>query len=139
MGVSYRDIAILFPKWAGTGRINDALKKAGIPVFHTSTQPGVSAAFDLSENTVKVLTVHTAKGLEFPVVFLFGAEAVAVPTDFAKATEKEAHMARTIYVGMTRATDILYVTYTKLKGIVGQADLQKRWCEFKSYPDDFEF
>lgn len=87
---------------------------------------------------MKVLTVHAAKGLEFPVVFLFGSEAVQVPADFAQADEEEANKARTLYVGMTRATDILYLTYTKLKGLAERAASQKCRCEFRKYPDDFD-
>jgi superfamily I DNA/RNA helicase len=77
--------------------------------------------------------------LEFPVVFLFGAEAIPIPATLQNATEGEANWARVLYVGMTRATDLLYITYTRSNRIVDQAAALKAWCELRSYPDDFEF
>ena len=77
---------------------------------------------------MKLLTVHAAKGLEFPVVFLFGAEAIELPQDIENASAAEANWSRVLYVGMTRATDLLYLTYTRLKGAVEHATSLTEWA-----------
>lgn len=63
---------------------------------------------------MNVCTYHSAKGLEFPIVFcsmthLFPCGRASGAEDAAKEVEGEA--ARLLYVGMTRARDQLYVTY----------------------------
>ena len=64
---------------------------------------------DLSEPTVKILTVHSAKGLEFDVVFLVGLEQLPNPD----GTADNDRQGRTGYVGATRARDQLVMTYSK--------------------------
>jgi superfamily I DNA/RNA helicase/mRNA-degrading endonuclease YafQ of YafQ-DinJ toxin-antitoxin module len=72
--------------------------------------------FDILEEQIKVMTIHSAKGLEFPVVFLMG----LIEGDFPRLPrgdiqdEEEARLeierARMLcYVGMTRAADLLYL------------------------------
>lgn len=74
-------------------------------------------------NYISLMTLHSAKGLEFPVVFIIGLEEGILP--YCKAIKNEDEIAeerRLFYVGMTRAKDILYLTgaskrklYTKLQ------------------------
>lgn len=64
--------------------------------------------FGDKQDTVKLITYHSSKGLEFPVVAMPG---VCVPSD-AESAEEEA---RLLYVAMTRATRELLV----LEGAVG--------------------
>lgn len=59
---------------------------------------------------VAVLTLHGAKGLEFPVVFLAGLEAALLPGPSRRAAEL-AEERRLFYVGLTRARDLLYLSY----------------------------
>jgi len=77
-------------------------------------------------NAVNILTVHGAKGLEFPIVFMINlvserfptrnrAEVLPIPDDLIKETlpEGDEHVPeerRLFYVGMTRAEDLLYLT-----------------------------
>jgi superfamily I DNA/RNA helicase len=63
--------------------------------------------FDLLHDSVKIMTLHSAKGLEFPVVFL-----VVPPTSVSNNEDgdEELERERTLcYVGMTRASDALYL------------------------------
>jgi superfamily I DNA/RNA helicase len=63
-----------------------------------------SGDFDPLENTIKVLTMHASKGLEFPVVAILGAGQMPKPG------EEPADEARLFYVAATRATHKLIVT-----------------------------
>jgi DNA helicase-2/ATP-dependent DNA helicase PcrA len=60
---------------------------------------------------ISLMTLHSSKGLEFPVVFIAGLEEGVLP--YCKAMERECEIAeerRLFYVGMTRAKDILWLT-----------------------------
>ncbi|MGH7450058.1 MAG: PD-(D/E)XK nuclease family protein, partial [bacterium] len=93
--------------------------------------PGLADA-DLDEDAVQVLTIHKAKGLEFPVVFMVGLVARKFPTDARESTielpdalikdklpEGDFHLQeerRLFYVGMTRAKNELYLTSSRDHG-----------------------
>ena len=64
------DIAILLTQWRGVSKLRTALINASIPfeVFDKNN----ALEFDPTTPTVKVITVHSGKGYEFPVVFLVG-------------------------------------------------------------------
>ena len=60
---------------------------------------------------ISLMTLHSSKGLEFPVVFIAGLEEGVLP--YCKAMERECEIAeerRLFYVGMTRAKDFLWLT-----------------------------
>ena len=62
-------------------------------------------------DSVSLMTLHNAKGLEFPVVFVTGLEEGVLPYCKAMNTEDEiSEERRLFYVGMTRARDILWLT-----------------------------
>jgi len=67
-----------------------------------------------TENSVSLMTMHSTKGLEFPVVFVAGLEDGLMP--YFKALQSNDEIAeerRLFYVGMTRAKDVLWLTGTK--------------------------
>jgi len=71
---------------------------------------------------VKFLTIHSAKGLEFPNVFLIGLVEGAFPRIRPEAPKASLEEERRIcYVGMTRATERLFLTYPKY-----QSDARKK-------------
>jgi DNA helicase II / ATP-dependent DNA helicase PcrA len=77
---------------------------------------------DLQEedSRVSLMTLHSAKGLEFPVVFLVGMEQGLFPNfrslDDPKAIEEER---RLCYVGITRARELLFLTHTRERRLWG--------------------
>lgn len=65
-----------------------------------------------AENSVSMMTLHAAKGLEFPVVFIVGLEEGLFPSSRAENSEDELEEERRLaYVGMTRAMQGLFLTF----------------------------
>lgn len=72
------------------------------------------------DNAVTLLTVHSAKGLEFPVVFIVGMEEGLFPISRALDDEEELEEERRLcYVAITRAERLLFITHAKLRTIYG--------------------
>ncbi|WP_320782046.1 DNA helicase PcrA [Streptomyces sp. CRN 30] len=73
------------------------------------------------DGVVTLMTLHTAKGLEFPVVFLTGMEDGVFPHMRALGQTKELEEERRLaYVGITRARERLYLTRSTLRSAWGQ-------------------
>lgn len=73
-----------------------------------------------SEDSVTLMTLHSAKGLEFPVVFLIGLEEGIFPGNKSIGEPKEIEEERRLfYVGITRAKQYLYLTCSKKRTIFG--------------------
>jgi DNA helicase-2/ATP-dependent DNA helicase PcrA len=69
---------------------------------------------------VMLMTMHSAKGLEFPVVFLAGMEEGLFPSYRSIGEEKEMEEERRLcYVGITRAREQLYLTHSKSRMLFG--------------------
>ena len=81
---------------------------------------------DAGENAVVLMTMHSAKGLEFPVVFMPGMEDGLFPGwrafDKPDGIEEER---RLCYVGMTRAMQKLYLTSAQMRTLYGKTDYTK--------------
>ena len=72
------------------------------------------------EDVVTVMTLHSAKGLEFPVVFITGFEEGIFPHSRSLNSEEELEEERRLcYVGMTRAKERLYLTYAWRRNLNG--------------------
>jgi len=75
---------------------------------------------DLNGNAVTLMTLHAAKGLEFPVVFMTGMEETIFPHTRALYNQTEMEEERRLcYVGMTRAREELYMMYATSRMLYG--------------------
>jgi DNA helicase-2/ATP-dependent DNA helicase PcrA len=73
-------------------------------------------------NAVTLMTLHAAKGLEFPVVFMVGMEETIFPHSRALYDQSEMEEERRLcYVGMTRAREELYMLYATSRMLYGGA------------------
>jgi DNA helicase-2/ATP-dependent DNA helicase PcrA len=71
-------------------------------------------SFDDKKNSVTLMTLHSAKGLEFPVIFIAGLEMGLCPLQRNSSDRSELEEERRLlYVGMTRAQENLYLTYAR--------------------------
>lgn len=78
---------------------------------------------DQESSEVTLMTLHTAKGLEFPVVFLVGMEENVFPLSRASEDEDELEEERRLaYVGITRAEKILYLTNANSRMLYGKTN-----------------
>ena len=77
--------------------------------------------YNADEDSVTMMTIHSAKGLEFPTVFVTGLEEGMFPSlrsmDFNDEIEEER---RLFYVATTRAKETLHMTYAKSRMMFGQ-------------------
>ena len=88
-----------------------------LPRFLTELSTGAEVdAWDPRADRVALLTLHAAKGLEFPVVFLVGCEDGLLPLRFPGAPPTADDLAeerRLFFVGLTRAQDRLYISHAR--------------------------
>ena len=79
-----------------------------------------------TEDSVTLMTLHSAKGLEFPVVFLIGMEEGLFPSYRSIGEKRELEEERRLcYVGITRAKEYLYLTCAKQRTIFGSTSCNK--------------
>jgi DNA helicase-2/ATP-dependent DNA helicase PcrA len=89
------------------------------------------------EDAVQLMTLHSAKGLEFPLVFLVGLEEGLFPhkmsIDNLSGLEEER---RLCYVGVTRAMSKLYICHTESRRLHGEINLCRPSRFIKEIPND---
>lgn len=80
---------------------------------------------NLTDNQVKLMTVHSAKGMEFPVVFIVGLEQGLFPLVRNRSNQDdEEEERRLFYVGLTRAMEKVFLSYAKNRQRFGMDSYQ---------------
>jgi len=102
---------------------------------HTALESGESQA-DEFEAAVQLMTMHSAKGLEFPLVFIAGLEEGMFPSqqsveEIGRLEEER----RLCYVGMTRAMSKLYLCHAESRRIYGQEKFHKASRFLRELPE----
>lgn len=79
------------------------------------------------EEKVTLMTLHSAKGLEFPIVFLIGMEENVFPHSRSMFDDEEMEEERRLaYVGITRAEKELYLTHAKMRMLYGKTHMNPK-------------
>jgi len=90
------------------------------------------------DDAVQLMTLHSAKGLEFPLVFLTGLEEGLFPhkmsMDSAEGLEEERRLA---YVGITRAMERLVITYAENRRLHGQENFSTPSRFIREIPSEY--
>ena len=81
---------------------------------HTSLESGEGQGDEWDE-CVQLMTLHSSKGLEFPIVFLVGLEENLFPSRMSIEEDNLEEERRLCYVGITRARKKLYISYAQLR------------------------
>ncbi|RIV19166.1 hypothetical protein D2Q93_13320 [Alicyclobacillaceae bacterium I2511] len=90
-------------------------------VADTDLNQGKPEVLPEDADQVVLMTLHSAKGLEFPIVFLTGLEEGLFPHRRTLESDKEMEEERRLcYVGVTRAMEALYITTCQARTIFGQ-------------------
>ncbi|AFU99672.1 DNA helicase II [Simiduia agarivorans] len=92
---------------------------------------------DEFEDAVQLMTLHSAKGLEFPLVFLAGMEENLFPHKMsAEEPGRLEEERRLAYVGITRAMEKLYLTYAESRRMYGQENYNPLSRFVREIPND---
>ena len=91
-----------------------------------------------SNNTVKLMTIHASKGLEFKYVFIVGLEQGLFPVqrDDRENKYEDEEERRLCYVAFTRAKEILHLSYAKFRTIYGEERMNEPSEFLIDIPDD---
>lgn len=104
---------------------------------HVALETGEHQA-DHHSDAVHLMTLHSAKGLEFPVVFLSGMEEGLFPHIMSSQQPLQLEEERRLcYVGMTRAMAKLYLTYSETRYLRGQEMTQRPSRFIREIPEEF--
>ena len=113
--MEFKSITASFEERTGSVNLGDFLEE-------------VSLISDISNHTedgdaVTLMTLHSAKGLEFPVVFLVGMEEGIFPHNMSIMENNLEEERRLCYVGITRAKERLYITNAKRRMLYGKDNM----------------
>jgi DNA helicase-2/ATP-dependent DNA helicase PcrA len=104
---------------------------------HAALEAGEGQA-DAWDDCVQLMTMHSAKGLEFPLVFLSGMEDGLFPHQRSIADPKGLEEERRLcYVGITRAMQTLYVTYAEQRRLHGMDNFSQPSRFVAEIPDQY--
>ncbi len=102
-GMPWHEMCVVCHSKYLAGQLADGLKTSSLPVRRL-LDTSEKKAFDSAEKAIKVMTMHSSKGLEFPLVVIPGVGSLPAKHGDAAAD------AKLLYVAMTRSTDKLLMT-----------------------------
>lgn len=117
-GTPWKDMAVLYPAHFIGDEVVAVFQRAGVP-FERLAKASATRKYNANQDSVKVMTMHASKGLEFPVVAIAGLGFMPYKP------EQEVDDARLLYVAMTRATENLVLTASKKSKFV------EKWVEWE--------
>jgi len=124
-----RSVASLFPD------LNDFLEN--VSLVEQESLPDKPATNGDKKEAVTLMTLHAAKGLEFPIVFIVGMEEGLFPHSRSLLNQSELEEERRLcYVGITRAKKKLFLTYARRRLYFGQHSANEVSRFIQDIPED---
>jgi DNA helicase-2/ATP-dependent DNA helicase PcrA len=126
--------ALVLDAGAAPRRCGSTGHAAGLVPAHASLEAGENQAGE-GADAVQLMTVHSAKGLEFDAVFITGLEEGLFPHENA-VTEADGleEERRLMYVAITRARQRLYLSFSQTRMLHGQTRYNLRRASSKNCP-----
>lgn len=93
--------------------------------------------YDASADTIKLMTIHAAKGLEFPVVYVTGLETGTFPLQNEDSPSDLDEERRLFYVAVTRAREELALTYGVTRRVWGQQQSRTPSLFLREFPEEY--
>ncbi len=104
---------------------------------HVALESGEGQA-EANSDCVNLMTLHAAKGLEFPIVFIAGVEEDLFPHKMSSETPAGLEEERRLcYVGMTRAMEKLYLTHAECRRLYGREHFHQPSRFIQEIPDEY--
>ena len=94
-------------------------------------------SFDESKDQVALMTLHSAKGLEFPVTFIIGLEENLLPHYNSAVDGEIEEERRLLYVGLTRAKEKIYLTSSSRRLVFGKEESPSPSRFLTEIPEEF--
>lgn len=131
----YKDFLLSDKSPEGEARYQNVQELMSVASKYEALEPGISLTtfleeislitdlddLDEEQNAVTMMTLHSSKGLEFPVVFMTGLEEGIFPHSRSLFEPQEMEEERRLmYVGITRAKDNLFLLYAKQRMLFGE-------------------
>ena len=102
---------------------------------HAALEAGEGQA-DEFDDAVQLMTLHSAKGLEFPLVFMAGVEEGMFPSQQSVSEiDRLEEERRLCYVGITRAMEKLYISHAEMRRLYGQEKMHSPSRFIKELPE----
>ena len=120
----------------GAAKFAQDNEEAGLTEFLSSISLITDMDTVAETGSVTLMTLHSAKGLEFSVVFMAGMEESIFPSWRSIEENKIDEERRLCYVGITRAKDLLYLTNCESRHMYAGANMNKRSRFLEDIPAD---
>lgn len=133
---TFDDIAVIYRLNTVGNQLEKVMAESGLPYYRIGNDDTPPEFWHPQRETISLLTAHAAKGLEFSVVFIIGAEDGVFPYTQKDDYDIEEER-RLFYVAMTRAKARLYITYARKRMVFGQL-LERPVSRFvKELPNEY--
>ena len=131
-GYGFGDVAVLFRLKKQAEAFKEAFERSGMPYSIVGEKkdegeeeldavcPIRGEEFSFVADKITLMTLHAAKGLEFPVVFIVGCEDQLLPLALENMRSDAGEERRLFYVGMTRAKERLYLSRAQKRFLFGK-------------------
>jgi DNA helicase-2/ATP-dependent DNA helicase PcrA len=116
----------------------DDLEESALKMFidHAALDAGDTQASE-HESAIQLMTLHSAKGLEFPLVFITGFEEGLFPHKLSIEDPSQLQEERRLcYVGMTRSMEKLFITHAEMRNLYGSENFNPASRFLREIPEE---